>query len=169
MDKNKLIEILKNKELSEKLMEDESFKKELKEILKDDVPNVTDEQLKEILSNLGNTLSKEFSDDKFLENVSGGVNGLLRQTTYAIICMVGVWIGDQQRRKKDKALADLAEKYDLFPKAKPVDITKFKNAKPIHADDHDGLVRQALLTHDELMNTNLHDAFMNTKRNHSNK
>ena len=129
MDKNKLIETLKNKELSEKLMEDESFKKELKEILKDDVPNVTDEQLKEFLSNLENTLSKELSDDKFLENVSGGIDGkkLLKKVVRGGIkssIMIG---GGVLTVKSDISKELLSAERELGITAKNITLTRINN------------------------------------------
>ncbi len=75
MDKNTLNKLLKEKKLTDILMKDKDFISEAKAILKEESPDITDENLENILKSVEKALSGEvkIENDDDLENVVGGL------------------------------------------------------------------------------------------------
>ena len=91
---NDLQKMAKNGEVSKKLLEDETFKNELKKILKEEnETEITDEQISEIIKNFEIALQNEgILKEAELENISGGRIGKAKAVK-AVSSILGASIG----------------------------------------------------------------------------
>lgn len=89
MDKQRVIEFLSDKNLSQNLMKDENFKKEAKDILKKDMPNITDEQLLSLLKDIQKGLQSDtkIESEEDFEKVFGG-NKNFKQVAIESFCTI---------------------------------------------------------------------------------